>query len=298
MSLYRVSPGDRPLSSDVNQLVDALTGKAAIGAITLANQVDPPSDPPNVTVEAGGSLPPGTYKYAYTYLVGTRKSNGEMLFSGETTPSPIATVTVADGMAHVTVTTPRLGLDQTIIAKRIYRSKADGSTLHLVTTIPVEQANFVDTVADDELGESPPPVNDTGTVLRLGRDPVEDDEAATKRYVDGVKTDVNNLTKQANTWTNRQTFASGIQDGNANDDVSLIYSVQHQAHTRSTVLTYTNGWLTKVEEKDGSTVIKTTTLSYDASGRLTSVSETAGGVTVTATLVYDGNGRLVEVQRT
>lgn len=102
---------------------------------------------------------------------------------------------------------------------------------------------------------------------------------------------------QANTWTLRQTFAAGVQDGDGNRDVSLIYSVQHQAHTRSTVLTYTNGRLTKVEEKDGSTVVKTTTLNYDASGRLTSVVETAGGVSVISTFGYDGNGNLISVTR-
>lgn len=102
---------------------------------------------------------------------------------------------------------------------------------------------------------------------------------------------------QANTWTLRQTFAAGVQDGDNNADVSLVYSVQHQVHTRSTVLTYENGRLTKVEEKDGSTVVKTTTLNYDGNGRLSSVVETAGGITRTSTLNYDANGNLTSVTR-
>lgn len=100
-----------------------------------------------------------------------------------------------------------------------------------------------------------------------------------------------------NTFTQRQTFAGGITDGDSNTDVSLINSVQHQVHTRSTVLTYTNGRLTKVEEKHGSTVVKTTTLNYGGNGRLSSVVETAGGVPRTSTLNYDANGNLISVTR-
>lgn len=103
---------------------------------------------------------------------------------------------------------------------------------------------------------------------------------------------------QVNTWTQRQTFAAGVQDGDSNADVSLIYSVQHHVHTRTVVLTYDgSGRLQKVEEKDGAAVVKTTTLSYDASGRLSSVVETAGGITRTTTLNYDGNGNLISVTR-
>ena len=108
---------------------------------------------------------------------------------------------------------------------------------------------------------------------------------------------IDDLPNKANTWTRRQTFASGIVDGDSGGDVSLIYSVQHQAHTRSTVLTYTDGRLTKVEEKYGSNVVKTTTLNYDGNGRLSSVVETAGGITRTSTLNYDANGNLISVTR-
>ena len=100
-----------------------------------------------------------------------------------------------------------------------------------------------------------------------------------------------------NTFTQRQTFAAGITDGDSNTDVSLINSIQHQVHTRATVLTYENGRLTKVEEKDGSTVVKTTNLTYDGSGRLSQVQETAGGVTVTSTLTYGPDGKLASVAK-
>lgn len=69
-----------------------------------------------------------------------------------------------------------------------------------------------------------------------------------------------------------------------------------ETDTRSTPLTYTSGKLTKVEEKDGSTVVKTSTLNYSGS-RLDTVVEVAGGSTVTSTLVYDGSGNLTNVTR-
>jgi len=77
--------------------------------------------------------------------------------------------------------------------------------------------------------------------------------------------------------------------GASNQDVSLVKAIFQQIDTRSTALTYdASGKLTKVEEKDGSTVIKVTDLIY-TSGKLTSVKEVAGGKTVTKTLAYTGN---------
>lgn len=114
------------------------------------------------------------------------------------------------------------------------------------------------------------------------------DDIARKDTVDGLKA-------AANTFTQRQTFAGGIQDGDSNQDVSLIRSVQHQVHSRRTSLIYTNGTLTRVEEQDGTTVVKARALSY-AEGRLDTVSDTAGGVTVTRRLVYDGSGHLTGVE--
>jgi hypothetical protein len=73
--------------------------------------------------------------------------------------------------------------------------------------------------------------------------------------------------------------------------ITELHSTIQGIDNHSTNLTYTNGVLTKVEEKDGATVLKTTNLLY-TSEVLTSVEEIAGGVTVTTTLTYDGNGTL------
>lgn len=66
--------------------------------------------------------------------------------------------------------------------------------------------------------------------------------------------------------------------------------------TRTTGLTYTNGSLTGIVEKDGSTTVKSATLAYNASGNLITVTEVAGGTTVTTTLNYTA-GVLTSVTR-
>ncbi len=114
-------------------------------------------------------------------------------------------------------------------------------------------------------------------------------DAANKSYVD------NAVANRARTDV-RPTFAAGIQDGDANSDVSLIKSVQHHTHTRSITLTYSGGNLSTVTEKDGANTVKTTTLNYSG-GKLVSVVEVAGGVTVTQTLQYDASGNLTGITR-
>lgn len=75
-------------------------------------------------------------------------------------------------------------------------------------------------------------------------------------------------------------------------------SAELQIDTRTLVLIRdANGRLSQVQEKDGSTVVKTTTLIYDDSGLLVQVRETAGGKTVTSILNRDASGKLVSVDK-
>lgn len=90
-----------------------------------------------------------------------------------------------------------------------------------------------------------------------------------------------------------------IAAGTSNQDINKIKAITLRIDTRNTVLTYdANGRLTKVEEKDGSTVVKTTNLTYNANGNLTQVQEIAGGTTVTTTLTYDASGKLTGTSKT
>jgi hypothetical protein len=81
-----------------------------------------------------------------------------------------------------------------------------------------------------------------------------------------------------------------------NQEVVKVSATILEIDTRSNPMTYTSGKLTKVEEKDGSTVVKTNTLNYSGS-RLDTVVEVADGTTATSTLVYDGSGNLIDVTR-
>lgn len=95
-----------------------------------------------------------------------------------------------------------------------------------------------------------------------------------------------------------ETISGDWTIGDDNQHVLRRRSVELKIDTRTVVLTYdANGRLTKVEEMDGSTVVKTTNLTYDESGRLSQVQETAGGVTVTSTLSYDASGKLVSASK-
>jgi hypothetical protein len=60
--------------------------------------------------------------------------------------------------------------------------------------------------------------------------------------------------------------------------------------------TFTNGQLTKVEEKDGSTVKASSTLTYNSDGTVNTVTELINGKTVITTLNYT-NGEFLSITR-
>jgi YD repeat-containing protein len=86
--------------------------------------------------------------------------------------------------------------------------------------------------------------------------------------------------------------------GTSNQSINLFKALNQQIDTRSLELVYdTNGNLTTVYEKDGGTIVKTTTLGYDSNGNLSTVTEQVGGRTITTTLNYDTNGNLTGITR-
>jgi hypothetical protein len=64
----------------------------------------------------------------------------------------------------------------------------------------------------------------------------------------------------------------------------------------SVIPTYTNGQLTKVEEKDGQTVKASSTLAYNPDGTVNTVTEVINGKTVVSTLNYV-NGEFSSITR-
>ncbi|KRE33434.1 hypothetical protein [Paenibacillus sp. Soil724D2] len=97
------------------------------------------------------------------------------------------------------------------------------------------------------------------------------------------------LQKSGGTVTGATSF-TGYQN------VLKIAQLELATDTRSLTLSYTNGDLTQVLEKDGATIVRTTNLAY-TNGTLTTVTEIAGGNTVTTTLAYT-NGDLTSVTKT
>ncbi|MBG9788682.1 hypothetical protein [Brevibacillus laterosporus] len=85
--------------------------------------------------------------------------------------------------------------------------------------------------------------------------------------------------------------------GENNQAVNPITAIELKVDTRTMHLTYTSGRLTKVEEKDGSTVVKTTTIDYTTAGKASTVRQIAGKKTVTQTLNYGTNGALSSVSK-
>jgi hypothetical protein len=98
----------------------------------------------------------------------------------------------------------------------------------------------------------------------------------------------------ANTFTERQAFQKGIQDGDSNQDVSVLMSLGIPIDTRSWVCTAWSpaGKPTHVDIKDGATTVGTLDITYDA-GTLKPVTviALAGGRTVTYNIGWDASGR-------
>lgn len=127
----------------------------------------PPASGMTATASAGSGLSIGLYQYAVTFL-----SQG-----GETTPSPVVTVTTTTGNQQVSLANIPIGATQpstpgvatnTIIGRNLYRSTVGGTQLLLLATLTDNvTTTYVDTSADSTLANkpSPPQVNTSGVMM-------------------------------------------------------------------------------------------------------------------------------------
>lgn len=126
----------------------------------------PPAIGPIATVQSGTGLGVGTYGYAVTWL-----SQG-----GETTPSPISSVTTSSGQQKVQLTSIPIGpgtpqipaiAQNTVIGRNIYRTQASGSSLTLlIALVDNTTTSYSDTASDTSIANSPaPPVVNTSGVM-------------------------------------------------------------------------------------------------------------------------------------
>jgi hypothetical protein len=133
---------------------------------------NPPGSGMAAAPVSGSGLSIGTYQYAVTFL-----SQG-----GETTPSPLVSVTTTSGNQKVSLSLIPTGPSQpatlgvatnTVIGRNIYRTLVGGSTLYLLATLPDNSiTTYTDTTADSALSgkPQPPTVNTSGVMYYPPRD--------------------------------------------------------------------------------------------------------------------------------
>lgn len=125
-----------------------------------------PTTPPVATASGGSGLSTGSYQYVVTFLTQ----------GGETTASPLATVTTSSGNQQVLLSMIPTGLTttqvpntatNTIIGRNLYRSQANSSILYLLTTLQDNAStSYTDTLPDASLlGRAQPPVVNTSGVM-------------------------------------------------------------------------------------------------------------------------------------
>lgn len=100
-------------------------------------------------------------------------------------------------------------------------------------------------------------------------------------------------------WSNGDTVGANDVNKWENTLSSLDSSANLLLGTNNNqiVTTYESGRLKKVEEKNGSTILSSSTLTYDPNGNLSSVTDVVNGITTVSTLNYE-NGVLTSVTRT
>jgi hypothetical protein len=167
MALYPFSVGDLPMPSDINQIVNMLTGAHDVGQLNLAPKIqDPTTTGFSLTAQAGSSLGVGQYGFQFGLVTGQYKTNGTLVKTGETLPTPSLTITTTSGNTTVKITLPTTGLPASVIAFNIYRTSVGGTDYKLIATVKVGNTSYIDSTADASRGtQTPPTANTTGTIL-------------------------------------------------------------------------------------------------------------------------------------
>lgn len=167
MPLYDVSGGTAGSPTDLDQLVDALSGNNDIGTWKTFVQLSPPSAP-TVTVNTDSGNLTGNYQYALAWETGYWQGptgSGTLHIQGNTGGGQPST-TISPNAQQATIDIPEAPTG--VVNVLIYRTKAGGSDFFYLTTV---QANTVtsynDNTPDTSLGSPMPTTNTTGTSADL-----------------------------------------------------------------------------------------------------------------------------------
>ncbi|WP_304459095.1 hypothetical protein [Alicyclobacillus sendaiensis] len=166
MSLFNVNNGDTGGNWLWQQIIDAINGNNDIGAFTAFRQISPPGAPTVAVNSVSGNLT-GNYQYAVAFLTGYWKGpvgSGTLYIQGNTgggTPSAV----VSPNSQQVNVSNIPIG-PTGVVARAIYRTKANGSTFYLLTQINDNTTtSMTDNIPDSQLGSVMPTTNTTGTMF-------------------------------------------------------------------------------------------------------------------------------------
>lgn len=199
-------------------------------------------------------------------------------------------INVTTGTSNITVTLPDATTSQVVFTIR----KADSGSGQVI--INTTSAQTIDGVTNKTL------ISQYATITVVS--------SAGSWLVD-VHNNLDKIGTLSNlTTTNKSNLASAVNEVTNSVDTNTVLFAQEilqvkrgvdtalAANVASTVLTYTGGLVTKIEEKDKSNIVlKTTNLTYDASGKVQKVTEVTGDASVTTTLAYDGSGNLLSAVR-
>lgn len=167
MAFKTIVAGADPLNTDLQQLIDALTGKNDVGALSLFAPIAAPGAP-TVAVNATAGNLNGAYLYKVTLCTGYVDGDGTVRIDTETNGGTTS-ASVSPASQQVNLTAIPVGPAGTV-ARRIYRTAAGGAdgTQKLVTTILDNSTTaYTDNTADGSRGAAVPTANSTGTVLTL-----------------------------------------------------------------------------------------------------------------------------------
>ncbi len=180
MGFKQIISGANPLATDVQQVIDALTGKNDVGGLSLYAQITAPGAPTVAINAVAGNLN-GAYTYKVTFCTGYVDSDATVRINAETAGGTTS-ASVSPVNQKVNLTAIPIGPAGTV-ARRIYRTAAGGAdgTQKLVTTINDNvTSTYTDNLADASLGAAVPTTNGTGSSLAL---------SATQLAVSGVQPD-------------------------------------------------------------------------------------------------------------
>lgn len=123
----------------------------------LFSPLIPPPTTASAAINVGGGLPGETFQYATTFTVpgyGVWPSG-----AGETTPSPLSAPAVITSLGSIQVSAIPTG-PYGVTGRNLYRTKAGGSFLYLLTSLPDNTTTtYTDTAPDSALGALAPTRN-------------------------------------------------------------------------------------------------------------------------------------------